>query len=179
MTSNGFCMWIAVLALAMVCASTEGWTQPFATIEIYKASVGDVCGSRSYVDADSCPVTAATYNDLRRRGRLQLAYQTSPIPPDVNPFSVDLIADSRRMSDFTNGTSGLAALLVVNWIGRAPRSIEVTRSDPRGNSLGDSKPFRRELGRGRFFYHFPYEQVSRVVLTLTSTFPSRQITYHP
>ena len=154
------------------------FAQQFATVEIYRASVRDVCGVKSYTDTDGCPIiSGATFDNLKDTGRIKILYQSDPIPPDSNAFSDQLIGDSRRMSDFANGTSGLAALLVINWGARSPKSISITREDLDGNPL--SKPFQGSLSPGRFFYHFPYEQVSRVILTFKSRFPNRRIVYHP
>jgi hypothetical protein len=150
----------------------------FATIEIYKASVKDVCGAKTYVESDGCPtIDGTTFDKLKAKGRFKILYQSNPIPPDSNSFSDDLIGDSRLVSDFVDGTSGLAALLVVRWVTRPPRSINITREDSDGNPL--SKPFQSTLSPGRFFYHFPYEQLSRVVVTMKSRLPDHQIVYHP
>jgi hypothetical protein len=178
MISGKTAMLAAVLSIAVSSCFESCFAKQFATIEIYKAYVKDVCGVKSYVDADRCPtIDGATFDKLKANGRIQILYQSDPIPPDSNSFSDDLIGDSRRVSDFVNGTSGLAALLVVRWAVRSPKSINITREDTDGNTL--SKPFQGSPSLGRFFYHFPYEQVSRVILTLRSRFPDRQIVYHP
>ncbi|SEH40799.1 hypothetical protein SAMN05216367_0073 [Tardiphaga sp. OK245] len=156
------------------------YAQGVATIEIYKTTVQDVCGSRSYAEANSCRgLTARRFDELQRRGRLQLLYQTDVIPPDKRSFSEQLIMDSRTISELTSGTSIWAALMVVKWSGRSPRSITVSRDDRDGNSLADPTAYNQPPENKRFFYHFPYEQVSRVVLTMEARIPNYRITYHP
>lgn len=149
-------------------------------IEIYKAYVRDVCGVRSYANTNSCPeLTGVIFDRLKETGRVKLLYQTNVVPPDSNSFDDQLIGDSRSVSDFVSGTSGIAALLVVNWANKSPKSISVTREDTTGNPLSDNSPYRTKLGPGRFFYHFPYEQLSHVILTLNSKLPNHRIIYHP
>jgi hypothetical protein len=168
----------AVLSIAVSSCFESCFAEQFATIEIYKAYVKDVCGVKSYANTDGCPtIDGATFDNLRDTGRIKILYQSDPIPPDSNSFNDQLIGDSRRVSDFVNGTSGLAALLVIRWGARSPKTISITREDIDGNPL--SKPFQGSPSPGRFFYHFPYEQVSRVILTLKSRFPDRRIVYHP
>jgi hypothetical protein len=167
----------------MVCCSLivslePTYAEQLATIEIYKAEVIDVCGARSYASASDCQtLSASRFDELKRKGRLQIRYQRDVVPPEELAFDDLLVGNSRTLSDYASGTSRFAALLVITWAGRSPKMIEVKREDLDGTY--PSSVYRRSLPQGRFFYHFPFEQASHIYLTLSSRAPTYLISYHP
>jgi hypothetical protein len=164
----------------MFSVATSSAAEKIATIEIYRVPIRFVCGTTTYTNPPNCTTfTAADFERLKNSHRLSRVYQADLIPPVANRFVNNLVRESREYDDFSSTARTDAALVVVNWLGTAPRGLEIRREDFEGNELATDGPFRRKLGPGRFFYHFPFEQVGRLILTLQSSSPRYQITYSP
>jgi len=148
----------------------------YVTVEIYKVKQTLVCG-RPYSDLANCaPLTAARFDRLKNSRLLEQAWQSDRLPPDAKTFSPNLSGDANWLAEHDPG-SQLAALMVVTWNGPPPRSVTISRTDDNGNDLSTRGDFRISPGPGRFFYHFPYDQIGRTILNLRSRYPVRTISY--
>jgi hypothetical protein len=169
---------LSLLAVGLLTTSSEALAQPlFVSIQIYKVRQTLVCG-RPYSDLEDCALLTATkFDHLKKMRLLERAWQSNRLLPDAQAtFDSDLSGDANWVKEH-QPENELAALMVVTWNGPHPRSIAISRTDGDGNNLSTRGDFHAALGPGRFFYHFPYDQIGRMILALTSRSPERTITY--
>jgi hypothetical protein len=169
-------VWFGVL----VATNANADAGAYARVEIYRVSILAVCGTPMYTSPSACKeFSADDFRKLQKSRHLLSIYQTDKITPSVGNLFIDGLVRDSRVYDRYGGPRTDAVLVVVQWYRGDPKRIEVTRLGYDGRDLSADGPFNRRLRPGRFFYHFPFEQAGRVILSLEAALPSYQISYSP
>jgi hypothetical protein len=173
---GGTALILAFFQLAVSCCYAQ---EQIASVRIYRVKIRDVCGTPTYTSPPSCKTfTASDFEELEDSGALAVIYETDPVPPTAQKFSNGLVRDS-RVYDLYSGSKTDAALVVVTWSHPVMRRVEVKRRGADGANLSIDETNITKATRGRFFYHFPFEQAGRLILMLRSRSPAFELTYSP